>query len=75
MALENSHRASNRDARGANSTRRHALALMLGTSRWLAGVASTVDGGGPIRFAIAEAMTGDVNLNDAQAAMLGKERY
>jgi ABC-type phosphate/phosphonate transport system substrate-binding protein len=56
---------------GDNSTarsRRSALSLMLGASGWLPGAAAA-DGDGPVRLAISESVVGDVNLNDARAAM------
>ena len=62
MALENS--ISNPG--GAMSSRRHALALLLGASRCLSGAANA---DAPVRLAISESVVGDVNLNDARAAM------
>jgi phosphonate transport system substrate-binding protein len=55
--------------RGAASSRRHALALMLGAGRWLPRALAAADAGAPIRLAISESMVVDVNLNDARAAM------
>ncbi|MBL0160035.1 MAG: PhnD/SsuA/transferrin family substrate-binding protein [Bryobacterales bacterium] len=51
------------------SSRRGALALMTGTSSWLATALRAGDEGAPIRMAISESVMGDVNLNDARAAM------
>ncbi len=50
-------------------SRRGALALTLGTSNWLAASLCAGDEGAPIRMAISESVMGDVNLNDARAAM------
>jgi phosphonate transport system substrate-binding protein len=43
---------------------------MLGAGRWLPGVLAAADGDAPVRLAISESVLGDVNLNDARAAML-----
>ena len=54
----------------SSSSRRHAFALMLGAGGWLPGVLVAADGGVPVRLAISESAVGDVNMNDARAAML-----
>lgn len=48
--------------------RRHALALMLCASSW-ARAASAGDTGLRVRFCISESLVGDVNVNDARAAL------
>lgn len=58
------------DTRSAASSRRHALALMLGAGRWLPRSLAAADGGAPIRLAISESLVADVNMNDARAAMV-----
>jgi len=56
-------------APGATRLRRHALVLMLGAWRWLPQALAAADAGAPVRLAISESAIGDVNLNDARAAM------
>jgi ABC-type phosphate/phosphonate transport system substrate-binding protein len=53
----------------AGTSRRHALALMLGAWRCLPRALAAADASAPIRLAISESMVADVNLNDARAAM------
>lgn len=66
-------------SRAADVTRRRALAAILGASRWLPAAPAVADDRAPLRFGISESMVGDVNLNDARAAMsiwiqrIGKE--
>ena len=67
--MENGKPAPAREARGATSSRRRALALMFGASGWLPAVPATADVGAPLRLAISESVVGEVNLNDARAAM------
>ena len=43
---------------------------MLTTGGWLAGDLAAADGSAPVHMAISESVVGDVNLNDARAAML-----
>lgn len=50
-------------------TRRGALALTLGAPTWLTSGLSAGDESAPIRMAISESVMGEVNLNDARAAM------
>src|ERR1035438_6438528 len=50
--------------------RRQTLALMLGAGGWLAGNLAAADGSAPVHLAISETVVGEVNLNDARAAML-----
>lgn len=61
---------------GASPSRRHALALMMGP--WLPRTLASTDtdardgvdaAGAPVRLAISESLLGDVNRNDARAAM------
>ena len=54
---------------GRASSRRQALALMLGASQRLAG-APAAETAPVLRLAISESLVADVNLNDARAAML-----
>ena len=54
----------------ATSSRRHALALMLGAWPLLARALAAAATGGKMRLAISENLVSDVNLNDARAAML-----
>ncbi len=42
---------------------------MLGVTRRLPAAQSAADGGAPLRLAISKSLVGDVNLNDARAAM------
>jgi phosphonate transport system substrate-binding protein len=70
MAMENCQPAPDSEARGAIRSRRHALALMLGAGGWLAAALEAADGGASVRLAISETVGGEVNLNDARAAML-----
>jgi len=42
---------------------------MLGAWRWLPGALAAAEGGAPVRLAISESVMGEVNLNDARAAM------
>jgi len=51
------------------SSRRHALALMLGAWRWLPRALAAADAAVPVRLAISQSVMGDVNLNDARVAM------
>src|ERR1017187_4957605 len=51
-------------------SRRQTLALMLGAGGWLAGDLAAADGSAPVHLAISETVVGEVNLNDARAAML-----
>ena len=69
MAIETSKPAPVSGTRGAPSSRRHALALMLGAWRCLPRALAAADTGAPVRLAISESMVADVNLNDARAAM------
>jgi ABC-type phosphate/phosphonate transport system substrate-binding protein len=57
------------ESHSGTSSRRRALALMLGAGHWLPGALAAADAGSPIRLAISESLMGDVNLNDARAAM------
>jgi phosphonate transport system substrate-binding protein len=69
MAIETSKPAPVGGTRGVASSRRHALALMLGAWRWLPRALAAADAGAPVRLAISESLVADVNLNDARAAM------
>jgi ABC-type phosphate/phosphonate transport system substrate-binding protein len=73
--MENSTPQSLRPVLAAIGSRRSALALMFGSFRWLGAgcwsptalAAAGVEP--PLRFAIAESVVGDVNMNDARPAM------
>lgn len=59
---------------GGSYSRRQALALVLGTSTWLATscglpARGSADDGAPVRIGISESLVQDVNINDARAAM------
>src|ERR1039457_2818520 len=69
MAMESGKPGPVREARGVTSSRRRALALMFGASGWLPAAPATADVGAPLRLAISENVVGEVNLNDARAAM------
>jgi ABC-type phosphate/phosphonate transport system substrate-binding protein len=70
MDIENEAPSPVGGTRWATSSRRHTLALMLGAGRWLPGALAAADGSATVRLAISESVVGDVNLNDARAAML-----
>src|ERR1700677_2285086 len=57
---------------GTVSSRRQALALMLGAGAWpwAPRMLAAADASAPVRFAISESLVADVNLNDARAAMV-----
>ncbi len=55
--------------RGAGSSRRQALGLLLGAWHSLPAALAAADAGAPIRVAISESLVSDVNINDARAAM------
>jgi ABC-type phosphate/phosphonate transport system substrate-binding protein len=69
MAISSSNPASVSETRVTTSSRRHALALALGAGSLLRGLLSAGGTAAPLRFAISETVVGDVNLNDARAAM------
>jgi ABC-type phosphate/phosphonate transport system substrate-binding protein len=69
MSMGTRKPAPSSGTRGAASSRRHALALMLGAWHWLPRALAAADAGAPVRLAISESMVADVNLNDARAAM------
>ncbi|MGA2150079.1 MAG: PhnD/SsuA/transferrin family substrate-binding protein [Bryobacteraceae bacterium] len=69
MARDNGTPAPVSATHGTTTSRRHALALMLGAGRWLPGALAATDAGAPVRLAISESVVGDVNLYDARAAM------
>jgi hypothetical protein len=64
MAMQCQNPAPLGEVRGIRSLRRHVLALMLGAPAMLAAADAA-----PLRFAISETEVGDLNLNDARAAM------
>ena len=70
MAMEKGKPAPVRGAGSDISSRRHALALMLGAWGWLPRALAAADVGAPLRLAISETLVADVNLNDARAAMV-----
>jgi hypothetical protein len=53
----------------ATRSRRHVLALLLGAAHWFPAVLSAAESIPPVRLAISESLVGEVNLNDARAAM------
>jgi phosphonate transport system substrate-binding protein len=55
---------------GATSSRRQALAFMLGAWASLPDARAAVDAEAPVRLAISESLVAGVNINDARAAML-----
>jgi phosphonate transport system substrate-binding protein len=69
MAIQHSMSAPIGETRGATSSRRQALALMLGAWGWLPEAPAAADADAPVRMAVSESMVVDVNLNDARAAM------
>jgi ABC-type phosphate/phosphonate transport system substrate-binding protein len=69
MAMENRNPAPVGETRRVTTSRRHALALMLGASRWLSAAPLAAEGSAPLRLAISENVVGEVNLNDARVAM------
>ena len=70
MAMENSKATPVSETSGATSSRRHALAVMLGAWHWFPETLSAADAGATVRLAISESLVADVNINDARAAML-----
>ena len=70
MDIENGKPVPVGEASGATRSRRHALALMLGSGCCLPGALAAADTSAPVRLAISESVVGDVNVNDARAAML-----
>lgn len=68
--MKNGNSAPAHESHRATSSRRRTLALMLGASRWLPGALAAAESGTPVRLAISQSVVGDVNLNDARAAML-----
>ncbi|MCX6623326.1 MAG: hypothetical protein NTY38_20120, partial [Acidobacteria bacterium] len=56
------------DTRGATSSRRNVLSMLLGACS-MPVVLAAADSGPAVRFAISESLAGDVNLNDARVAM------
>ena len=69
MAKEHCIPAPFDDSGSSTSSRRHALAVILGACPWLSGALDGADGGAPTRLAISESVLGEVSLNDARAAM------
>src|ERR1017187_1313162 len=65
MAAANPNPALVRDVCSITSSRRRTLALMLG----LPAVLAAADAGDALRFAISDTVVGELNLNDARAAM------
>ena len=70
MRLESRKVVPNSEAPGATGSRRSVIVLMLGAWRCLPQALAAADAGAPVRLAISETAIGDVNLNDARAAML-----
>ena len=68
--MDNGKRAPASEAPSGDCSRRRALAMMLGAWRCCCVVPAAADSGAPVRLAISESVMGDVNLNDARAAML-----
>jgi ABC-type phosphate/phosphonate transport system substrate-binding protein len=69
MSMEKPSPAPVSETHSVISSRRHALALILGAGGWVRD-ALAADGGAPVRLAISESLVADVNLNDARAAMM-----
>jgi ABC-type phosphate/phosphonate transport system substrate-binding protein len=69
MAMKNSNPAAVSETPGNPISRRHALAVMLGAGCFSLGSLSAAETDEPVRLAISESLLGDVNLNDARAAM------
>ena len=69
MATKNSKPMSVRESSVAAHSRRHALATMLGAGGLMRSSMLAVETEAPVRLAISESLMGDVNLNDARAAM------
>jgi phosphonate transport system substrate-binding protein len=70
MDAKNDEQSPAGKTRGTTSSRRQTLAVMLGAGSWLAPELAAADGSAPVHLAISETVVGDVNLNDARAAML-----
>jgi phosphonate transport system substrate-binding protein len=68
--MENGKPAPGSETRDTTSSRRHALALMLGAGPWLPRALTGADTGAPVRLAISKSLVSDVSINDARAAML-----
>jgi phosphonate transport system substrate-binding protein len=68
--MRNGQPKADRDNQGITSSRRHALALMLGTWPLMRRALANPEAPAPVRLAISESLVSDVNLNDARAAML-----
>jgi ABC-type phosphate/phosphonate transport system substrate-binding protein len=73
MAMKKGMQARAGENRSATSSRRQALAMLLGAGPWLPGVLpgalAVADGPPPVRLAISESLVTDVSINDARAAM------
>lgn len=67
--MDDKHQAREMGFDVATSSRRHALALMLGSCGWLSGALASASAAAPIRVAISESLVADMNINDARAAM------
>jgi ABC-type phosphate/phosphonate transport system substrate-binding protein len=67
MTMKSCHSAPDGEARGATTSRRQALAIMLGAGGWLPGALAA--GASPVRLMVSESLVADVNINDARAAM------
>lgn len=65
--MVNSHTASDTNACRGSTSRRQALAMMLGVSGWMPGALRAADP--PVRLIVSESLVDDVNINDARAAM------
>ena len=67
VAREDGRMAAPADHSGITRSRRQALALLLGASPYMR---RALAADAPVRLAISESVVGDVNLNDARAAMM-----
>jgi len=67
--MENSKLVPVTEKYGTIRSRRHFLAMVLGAWLWSPRALAATDATVPVRLAISQSVMGDVNLNDARAAM------
>ena len=70
MDTDNGSAALVGEEQGYTAAQRETLALMLASAGWPAPRLPAAEAGTPVHLAISEREVGDVNLNDARAAML-----
>ena len=68
--MEKQASASSTETRNPARSRRHAIALMLGASRWLSAAPDDNGALAPLRVAISQSLVSSVNLNDARTAFV-----